>query len=138
MFDFIYIVRSKDFFRRSSVRHCFFCAIVSAVGGLFFPGCANQKDDFVPVRRPNGRFEAVKILREKSISLKQFMTEEQVLELLGNPSTTAIEPRGSKTPRPWTALVWRYDGELYGDKLGIDFEKIDSVWRVSFWRWGPL
>jgi hypothetical protein len=104
----------------------------------FFAGCAAPKPD--PPQTPQTvtppAKSAEQILKENALSLRQGMNEAQITRLLCKPETTSIETLGYQTPRPWSALVWRYQKGYVMDKLVIYFQKTNDGWLVNSWRWG--
>lgn len=74
-------------------------------------------------------------LRTKSLMLTVGMTEEEVVRVIGLPTTTSIEPFGHNTPNPWTGFVWKYQLGLSSFRAAFQPGPSEGTWRLNNWNW---
>jgi hypothetical protein len=69
---------------------------------------------------------------QKSLQMKQSMTEEQVTALLGSPSKAELRTCGSKTASPWQCKIWTYGTYMGG--MSVTFSQShNGDWNVNDW-----
>ena len=71
-----------------------------------------------------------------STRLEQAMTEDQVRDLIGEPTSVSLETCGSSTPHPWQCKQFQYEGSDRGrwtGQLTVRFSNDTSHWLVNSW-----
>jgi hypothetical protein len=70
---------------------------------------------------------------QKSLRLKQSMSEAQVKEFVGQPSKADLSTCGGQTGKSWQCKSWTFGN--YSNGLTVYFHQTDEgEWRVNHWR----
>jgi hypothetical protein len=95
--------------------------LIALASALVLSGCAMPKTATPETQRDWGHL---------SLQLKRGMTEQDVINLLGEPAHSSLDTCGGATGRPWGCKVW-----VYGlQNLRIYFhESQPNTWLVDSW-----
>jgi hypothetical protein len=80
--------------------------------------------------------------QDSALKVRQGLTPKRIVAIFGKPDSITTAPAGSKTPKPWTALVYTY----HMKKLDVDmwdlskdnifyFDMADNLltsWQINF------
>jgi hypothetical protein len=81
-------------------------------------------------------------VERNAVELKQGMTPDEVLQLLGKPRRTALRVNGGSSSAPWQGtLQWTYvlnGSATYSSERSLQIEfaaKAADQWSVNAWGW---
>ena len=94
-------------------------------GAVVVCGCAMPQTSMQPKRNPIGG--------HLGLLLKPGMTEQDVINVLGQPKQSNLETCGGATGHPWGCKIWIY-GYPLGKGLRVYFhEGQPNTWLVDNW-----
>lgn len=74
-------------------------------------------------------------LGELSKKLEVGMSEDQVLSVIGEPTSVAVSTCGSKTPDPWQCKKFEYEDDWSDSSLIVYLQRAESgSWLVNSWE----
>ena len=75
--------------------------------------------------------EGLKTWNAATLQLKQGMTEEDVIEILGQPSFTGIQSFFPRNEKAWQGKVWHYWPG--GAPRSVVFARLDGRYLLNHW-----
>lgn len=97
---------------------------------LVLMGCDTGPD--LPLKSANGLSHSLP--DAISLTLREDLTEEQVIALAGQPTRVSVQTCGQQA-REWRCKAHNYDGPRFSDgSLVVFFRQTGGGWRVNSWK----